>query len=774
MPGTPREDASPPQLAPLYDVGGDPARSQALVRPEPAVPAVSDAAIGSATSKLNDLVETKFSNLRVAFRELDKDKSGKLTHDEVMSAVAGKWNMSDRDREAVREVLKRSDKDGDGLINYGEFATGLTLQSQQDKDLFRMDNRDVSREEGILLKSQGNHVGGKTPRATKESLDAAGGMTTLTRRGEGIDESLATDDSAAHELVEQARRSARPPAGRKFAASATLPAASAARKAAVTARHPIEGAPTPQPHRPQPPTPLTPRAPVSTRGGITISIPKSPESDAATLQSPWTMAPAPPRSTDGAVQPSPRQQPSPRSPRLISAAAGSGAQGGASHTFRAGSGVWERAVPPRPVVETPAVPQECPSSKYRPRIHPPINTTDVQPRASLTPRESSYGLKGPPSPRHGPRVGSQYASLAGGATPRPRFMPPSKPKRYGTSLNLPSMMLTSSDPTNMLSERANTPRAPPNDEVRPPVRPKFLNPKFLDPPEEMSPRSIRRLSEEMQGHLSGLVFAREEVAAEEPATREVPVYDQPRLSNGDSMRDHSPVKLHGDVIAQPAYKLDGKLLNAPPPPPDASKGKYNMRKHETKHKGKFAWSSERIAHELVCKFDHFTRRREDHLNKLMWAVASDPNFDGIGCGTKGGRHPVPAKNDANVRVTPGNFPRICHRFGLSCSEKEAAEIFHRHNLPADGSVNMYTLAKQMRALSEGKDTGQMLRECENAIFGTPAPRPVTPKVERDPYRLAKLPQTSWDEHSRKGGASHVGPKAAGLASPRGSESTALW
>ena len=228
-------------------------------------------------------------------QELDKDKSGKLTHDEVMSAVAGKWNMSDRDREAVREVLKRSDKDGDGLINYGEFATGLTLQSQQDKDLFRMDNRDVSREEGILLKSQGNHVGGKTPRATKESLDAAGGMATLTRRGEGIDDSVATNNSAARELVEQARRSARPPAGRKFAASATLPEASRARTAAVTARHPIEGAPTPQPHRPQPPTPLTPRAPASTRGGITISIPKSPESDAAVLQSPRTMAPAPPR-----------------------------------------------------------------------------------------------------------------------------------------------------------------------------------------------------------------------------------------------------------------------------------------------------------------------------------------------------------------------------------------------------------------------------------------------------------------------------------------------
>ena len=189
---------------------------------------------------------------------------------------------------------------------------------------------------------------------------------------------------------------------------------------------------------------------------------------------------------------------------------------------------------------------------------------------------------------------------------------------------------------------------------------------------------------------------------------------------------------------------------------------------------RFAWSSERIAHELVCKFDQFTRRREDHLCKLMWAVASDPNFDGIGCGTKGERHPVAAQNDANVRITPGNFPRICHRFGLSCSEKESAEIFQRHSLPADGSVNMWMLAKQMRAMSEGKDTGQMMRECENAIFGTPAPRPVTPKKERDPYKWAKLPQASWAEHSQKGGSSYVGLRASGLASPRANESTALW
>ena len=45
---------------------------------------------------------------------------------------------------------------------------------------------------------------------------------------------------------------------------------------------------------------------------------------------------------------------------------------------------------------------------------------------------------------------------------------------------------------------------------------------------------------------------------------------------------------------------------------------------------------------------------------------------------------------------------------------------------------------------------------------------------RDPYRWAKLPQASWEEHSQKGGSSYVGLKAAGSASPRGSESTALW
>ena len=42
---------------------------------------------------------------------------------------------------------------------------------------------------------------------------------------------------------------------------------------------------------------------------------------------------------------------------------------------------------------------------------------------------------------------------------------------------------------------------------------------------------------------------------------------------------------------------------------------------------RFAWNSERIAHELVCKFDQFTRRREDHMRKLLWTFGSDPHFE---------------------------------------------------------------------------------------------------------------------------------------------------
>ena len=69
---------------------------------------------------------------------------------------------------------------------------------------------------------------------------------------------------------------------------------------------------------------------------------------------------------------------------------------------------------------------------------------------------------------------------------------------------------------------------------------------------------------------------------------------------------------------------------------------------------RFAWNSERIAHELVCKFDQFTRRREDHMRKLLWTFGSDPCFE--------------SSNKNAIHVSPNNFNRVCDRFGLVCDE----------------------------------------------------------------------------------------------------------
>jgi hypothetical protein len=105
---------------------------------------------------------------------------------------------------------------------------------------------------------------------------------------------------------------------------------------------------------------------------------------------------------------------------------------------------------------------------------------------------------------------------------------------------------------------------------------------------------------------------------------------------------------------------------------------------------KFAWGSERIAHELVCKFDQFTRRQEvrgaqiaargplahppparspaqlpsrhtahhalpppsslqDHMRKLLWTFGTDPYFENAGEGDGHRR--------SGITVTPANFDR---------------------------------------------------------------------------------------------------------------------
>lgn len=355
---------------------------------------------------------------------------------------------------------------------------------------------------------------------------------------------------------------------------------------------------------------------------------------------------------------------------------------------------------------------------------------ELKPTPPLTPRESSGGLSSP-APRPAP---VPFANLKGAATPRP------SPQKGGlTSIILPSMLTAASDPAVMNSERSLTPRAPPNDEVRPPPRPKFLNPNRL------------AVSDDMRGHIDSVVFEHGGASASPSApARESPTLRKEGTAHGLTT---NPDRSHPTNQSKPAPEGKGPAF----------------QKELPKSQRKFAWSSERIAHELVCKFDQFTRRREDHMRKLMWTVGTDPQFEAA----------VQGKS-TNCCVTPENFGRICSRFGLICNDQDSSEIFERHNLPTDGTCTMYTLAKNF--LDTPHDTAQLCRDSQKAIFGTPPKRPVTPRRKVDNWRLARLPQTSWDEHkqSTRDALPPIGTSpgpadmpAAGRANPaRGP--TALW
>ena len=105
------------------------------------------------------------------------------------------------------------------------------------------------------------------------------------------------------------------------------------------------------------------------------------------------------------------------------------------------------------------------------------------------------------------------------------------------------------------------------EELKPPHRPKFWH-------------RPKQLSEEMQGHLSEMVFASD-------AT--------PGDGKGGGAEEGG--KVFGRVKALPSSQ------------------------------SKFAWNADRVALELTSKFDQLTHRQEDHIRKLLWTVGNDPEFE---------------------------------------------------------------------------------------------------------------------------------------------------
>ena len=191
--------------------------------------------------------------------------------------------------------------------------------------------------------------------------------------------------------------------------------------------------------------------------------------------------------------------------------------------------------------------------------------------------------------------------------------------------------------------------------------------------------------------------------------------------------------------------------------PQGSYGKKYVERHADhlpSSQEKFAWNADRIAHELVVKFDRFTRCEEDKMRKLVWTFGTDPNFE----------NPDPAAS--NVIVTPENFPKVCDRFGLVCSQHHAREIFQRHDMPMEG-CNMYTMA---RNFLDGKvETAQLMRDHSRRMLGDERPPvPKTPIPRRDPYKLARLPGATWAAHHAAADARAGTP---GLAPAAGMPST---
>ncbi len=169
---------------------------------------------------------------------------------------------------------------------------------------------------------------------------------------------------------------------------------------------------------------------------------------------------------------------------------------------------------------------------------------------------------------------------------------------------------------------------------------------------------------------------------------------------------------------------------------DALMAKARVRVPDSQRK--FAWGPDRISHALICKFDQFTSRQEDHTRKLLWSIGTDPNF----------RDPLDPTVRSAVRLTPDNFPKVCDRFGVQCDPAQARQIFEKHGLPTEGC----SVAQLSRSFIDSKiDTATIVRDQVRRMHGdsarpAAAVRPHTPVKRHNPYAHAFIPAEAWAKH----------------------------
>jgi len=164
-------------------------------------------------------------------------------------------------------------------------------------------------------------------------------------------------------------------------------------------------------------------------------------------------------------------------------------------------------------------------------------------------------------------------------------------------------------------------------------------------------------------------------------------------------------------------------------------------------RSKFAWGSERISNALLSKFDTFTARNEDYTRKLLWTFGTDEVLTG---GT------------SQIRITPTNMPRVCDRFGIACTEAQAAEIFEKHRLPLEGC----TVQQLTSAFIEAKiDYAKIARNQSIRLHGDAArPPPLRETASAPPVAPTWPPKSqaaqahSHPPQSSFSGAENVRPR----------------
>ena len=98
-----------------------------------------------AQQQLRQELEEKYSSITKAFKFIDADRTGKLEREEVKRLLV-EFNIVNVRDDAIETLIDFADHDGDGEINYAEFARILTAD-----DVMNMKQTTTAVENAIKL-----------------------------------------------------------------------------------------------------------------------------------------------------------------------------------------------------------------------------------------------------------------------------------------------------------------------------------------------------------------------------------------------------------------------------------------------------------------------------------------------------------------------------------------------------------------------------------------------------------------------------------------------